>query len=77
MASRGYLSSFVNQVKAADQKKIGVRFALCCISKDIPVTDVADYFSVTRMTVYTWFRGKNNVPRKHLEKMQTLVDKLE
>lgn len=50
--SKGYLSSFVNDVKAADQKKIGVRFALCCISNDVPVTDVAEYFGVTRMTVY-------------------------
>lgn len=74
--SRGYLSSFVNEVKAADQKKIGVRFALCCFANDVPVTHVAEYFEVTRVTVYGWFRGKNNVPRKHLEKMQKLIDKL-
>jgi transcriptional regulator with XRE-family HTH domain len=74
--SKGYLSSFVNDVKAADQKKIGVRLALLCISNDIPVTDVAEYFGVTRMTIYTWFRGKNNVPEKHHVKMQKLIDKL-
>jgi hypothetical protein len=74
--SKGYLSSFVNDVKAADQKKIGVRFALCCISNDVPVTDVAEYFGVTRMTVYAWFRGKNNVPEKHHAKMQKFIDKL-
>ena len=73
---KGYLSSFVNDVKTADQKKIGVRLALCCISNDIPVTDMAEYFGVTRMTVYAWFRGKNNVPEKHREKMKKLVDKL-
>lgn len=74
--SRGYLSSFVNEVKAADRKKIGVRFALCCFANDIPVTNAAEYFGVTRVTIYGWFRGKNNVPRKHLEKMQKLIDKL-
>jgi len=49
---------------------------LCCISNDVPVTDVAEYFGVTRMTVYAWFRGKNNVPEKHHTKMQKFIDKL-
>jgi hypothetical protein len=73
---RGYLSSFIDEVKSADSTKVGVQLALVCINKQIPVTDIADFFDVTRMTVYMWFRGKTNVPVKHLEKMRKLVEKL-
>lgn len=74
--AKGYSSSFVNDVKASDASKIGVQLGLACIKRDIPVTDVSDFFSVSRTTVYAWFCGKTNVPEKHREKMQKLVDKL-
>lgn len=73
---KGYSTTFVNEVKEADKSKLGVLFGIACIKKDIPVTDVASFFEVSRMTVYSWFRGKTNVPQKHKEKMQKLVDKL-
>lgn len=73
---KGYSSVFINQVKEADSSKIGVRLGLTCISKEIPVTDVSDFFDVSRMTIYSWFSGKTNVPEKHRDKMQKLVDKL-
>ncbi len=74
--AKGYASSFINEVKASDTSKIGVRLGLVCIRKDIPVTDVSEFFTVSRMTVYSWFRGKTNVPEKHWDKMKKLVDKL-
>lgn len=74
--SKGYSSAFINEMQEADKSKLGVLFGLACIKKDIPVMDVATFFDVSRMTVYSWFRGKTNVPEKHWEKMQKLVDKL-
>lgn len=76
MAFRGYLSSFVEEVNKANRKKLGVQLAKRCIANDIPVIDVADYFGVTRMTIYSWFRGKTNVPERKREKVQSLLDKL-
>ena len=72
----GYSSTFVSEVKQADSSKLGVKLALICIRREIPVKDVAEYFDVSRMTIYSWFRGKTTVPTKHREKMQNLVDKL-
>ena len=63
-------------IKAADQKLIGVQLGRVCLNKDIPVSDVASFFGVSRMTVYSWFRGKSTVSGKHAEKMKKLVDKL-
>jgi len=73
---KGYSSTFISEVNASDRSKLGVLFGIACIKKDIPVSDVATFFDVSRMTVYSWFRGKTNVPQKHQEKMQKLVSKL-
>jgi len=74
--AQGYSSAFIKDVSEADKTKIGVQLGLACIRRDIPVTDVSEFFSVSRMTVYSWFRGKTNTPQKHREKIQKLVEKL-
>ena len=75
--STGYASGFINEVKASDKSKIGVQLGKVCIKRDIPVTDISQFFDVSRVTVYSWFRGKSNVPDKHQAKMQKLIDKLD
>ena len=74
--STGYASGFINEVNASDKSKIGVRLGLTCIRADIPVSDISEFFDVSRVTVYSWFRGKSNVPEKHQVKMQKLIEKL-
>ena len=74
--SRGYTTKFIQAVNEADQTKIGVRLAQVCIKHDIPVTDVADFLKVTRMTVYHWFRGKTNVLGPQKETVEKLIAKL-
>lgn len=76
MAPRGYTEAFVDEVRAAAQDKVGVKLALICIERDIPVVDVAEFLGLTRTTIYSWFRGRTNVPTKHFDKVQELVDKL-
>jgi len=75
--STGYASGFINEVKASDKSKIGVQLGKICIKKEIPVTDIAQFFNVSRVTVYSWFRGTSNVSEQHWEKMQKLIDKLD
>lgn len=74
--SQGYSTSFIKEVTSSDRTKLGVQLGLACIKRDIPVSDVSEFFTVSRMTVYSWFRGKHLVPEKHAEKMKKLVDKL-
>jgi hypothetical protein len=74
--AKGYSNNFVNDVIASDNTKLGVKLGLACIKKEIPVADVAEFFKVSRVTAYSWFTGKTNVPEKHHGKMQKLVDKL-
>lgn len=73
---KGYSLLMADEIKSADSQLLGVQLGRVCINKDIPVSDVASFFGVSRMTVYSWFRGKSIVSGKHAEKMQKLVDKL-
>jgi hypothetical protein len=73
---KGYSLLMADEIKSADSQLLGVQLGRVCLNKDIPVSDVASFFGVSRMTVYSWFRGKTIVSGKHAEKMTKLVDKL-
>jgi len=65
MSLRGYSYRLVKAVQAANPELIGVRLGQHCIAKDIPVWEVAELFSVSRMSVYSWFTGASKPhPRK-------------
>jgi len=73
---KGYSLLTVQEVKEANQNLLGVKLGKICIERDIPVTDVAEFFGVSRVTIYSWFRGQVVVSGKHAEKMQKLITKL-
>ena len=72
---RGYSVKFTEEVNKADQTKLGVRLGQVCINHDIPVSNVAEYIGVSRMTVYGWFKGKG-VAKSRVAKVEELLDKL-
>ena len=75
-SSRGYSTGFIDDVNAADNTKVGVQLALACIMYNVPVMQIAKHFDVSRTTVYAWFKGESNVPRKHHEEINTLLHEL-
>lgn len=74
--AKGYSTLTVQEFKEADQTLLGVKLGMLCIDRDIPVSNVSEFFHVSRVTVYSWFRGKTVVSSKHADKMQKLIDKL-
>ncbi len=36
---------------------MGVQLAKACVNADLPITEVAKVFGVSRMTLHNWFRG--------------------
>lgn len=56
--SYGYSQSLVLANKTASARSLGVALGRKCIKSNISVRDVADHFSVSRMTVYNWFKGE-------------------
>lgn len=76
MDDRGYSLRIVRANEQADPSNIGVLLGRVCIKKEIPVSEVASFFNVSRMSVYNWFSGKGR-PRKTMEgKIQEILDKL-
>jgi hypothetical protein len=74
---RGYSDKFIQKVQGANQSKLGVKLGMACIKGEIPVSDVSDFFKVTRVTVYNWFHGKTKVPNEHIDKIEKLLAKIE
>jgi len=76
MDNRGYSLQIVRANEQADPSSIGVLLGRACIKKDIPVAEVATFFGVSRMTIYSWFSGAGK-PRKLMEeKIRAVLDKL-
>lgn len=56
---RTYSERFLLSLAAMeDQDQLGVRLAKCCIDGKLPAAYVAKAIGVSRMSLYSWFRGK-------------------
>jgi hypothetical protein len=55
---RNYSEEFLIEVHHLDAERLGVQFAKVCINANLPAMYVANALGVSRMTIYSWFRGK-------------------
>lgn len=74
--AKGYSVLTIQEIEEANPNLLGVKLGRICVKRDIPVKDVAEFFGVSRVTVYAWFRGKMIVSGKHVQKVQELITKL-
>lgn len=74
--SRGYSALIIKANKEADEASPGVKLGRLCIAQSIPVSHVAEFFNVSRMTIYKWFKGLENPRRKQIEKIEQVITKL-
>jgi len=56
--SRSYSLEFINETNASTSDRTGVKFAKACLKANLPAIYVASVMNVSRMTIYSWFRGK-------------------
>ena len=73
---RGYSTLTARYINEANSVMLGVKLGKICVAKNIPVSDVAEYLKVSRMTVYSWFLGRHDVADRHYAKVEELVEKL-
>lgn len=73
---RSYSEPFLIELFKANPNRAGTALALACVKANIPAKYVAEALEVTRMTVFSWFRGKP-IRHKNLLKVETLTDLLE
>lgn len=73
---RGYRKSVYDEIMSSNSTRLGVVLGKLCVTKNIPVTDVASFFGISRQAVYLWFRGEVSPSKRHTEKLEKLLDKL-
>jgi hypothetical protein len=73
---RSYSEPFLIELFKANPNRAGTALALACVKANIPAKYVAEALEVTRMTVFSWFRGKP-IRHKNLLKVETLTDLIE
>lgn len=56
--SRTYSERFLVEMHQADPERFGIKLAKACVKANVPALYVAEIIGVSRMTVYSWFRGK-------------------
>lgn len=74
--SRPYSEAFLLELYRANPNKAGIALALACVKANLPAKYVAEALEVTRMTVFSWFRGKP-IRHKNLLKVETFTDLVE
>lgn len=55
---RTYSEKFLQELTDADPNRLGVCLGRLCVEMNLPATYVATALNVSRMTVYSWFRGR-------------------
>lgn len=70
MDSRGYSSRITRANLRASARSPGVALGRFCIEREIPVREVAEYYGVSRMTIYKWFIGEWIPRRVHCAKIE-------
>jgi hypothetical protein len=73
---RTYSEAFLIELHKANPHRAGTALALACVKANIPAKYVAEALEVTRMTVFSWFRGKP-IRHKNLLKVETFTDLVE
>jgi hypothetical protein len=74
--SRSYSDKFVIELKRADPDNPGIALGLACVNANLPAKYVADALGVTRMTVFSWFRG-TRIRIKTLQRVEVFTDLVE
>lgn len=74
--SRTYSEAFLIELHKANPNRSGTALALACVKANLPSKFVAEALEVSRMTVFTWFRG-GHIRHKNLLKIETLTDLIE
>lgn len=76
MDDRGYSLRVARANEQADPSNIGVLLGRLCIAKEIPAAQVAEFFNVSPMTIYNWFKGLHAPRTEQKEQIQKVIDSL-
>ena len=70
-----YSEKFRLELAKLNDNLLGVKLAKLCVKADIPPIQIAEKCGVSRLTVYTWFRG-GAIRSRNLDKIKILIKEL-
>ena len=73
---RTYSQQFIEGLENANPQRAGIALAQACVKGNLPAKYVAYALEVTRMTVFSWFRGAH-IRHKNLLKIEAITDLIE
>ena len=76
MDARGYSLKLVEAIRGGDPSDPVIRLEEYCIDNQVPVSDLAAYFKVSRLTIYNWFFGRMKPRKQRLELLQDTLKRL-
>ena len=56
--TRPYSDKFLREIRVVENKSLGQQLGEACIAANLPAAYVAHALNSSRMTIYSWFRGK-------------------
>ena len=74
--SRSYSEAFITELKNNDPDIPGIALGLACVHANLPAKYVAAALGVTRMTMFSWFRGKP-IRYNNLKRVEVFTDLVE
>ena len=73
---RTYSKQFIEGLDQANPNRAGIALANACVKGNLPAKYVAYALEVTRMTVYSWFRG-GHIRHKNMLKLEAITNLIE
>jgi predicted transcriptional regulator len=72
----GYTQLVIKRNEEADPSLVGVTLGKLCIDKGVPVQTVANYFGVSKATIYAWFAGTKQPRAKIAQEINEFIKNL-
>ena len=74
MDHRGYSTRIIDANDRASADSLGVQLGRYCISRDISAIEVAEYFGVSKMTIYKWFTGQSTPRQSYRDRIAAMLN---
>lgn len=71
-----YHENIIKANKAADQSLLGVQLGRLCIWNEIPILKLTNELGVSRVRLYKWFKGIEEVGHPFRERVKAYYDSI-
>jgi predicted transcriptional regulator len=71
--AKQYSEKYLLSLNGLNEKRLGVQLGRKCVKANLPPSMISKALGVSRMSVYSWFRG-SPIRNKTVDKIEKLID---